>query len=244
MLLWHQICLCWWTLTAWIVPKFPTWMTVSLQFSILEVIFSPPSSEYDGLQLDWIVLPLKYLFKWNTEKQIFGWPGNKSQTHLNTKSSKQTWLWFKGPQATKVGHHRTKSQPFLQETSVSRILIWLICLSWSKFKVNCILRNAWRFHVGFCCHIKSVQRLTRTPSAWFLFKVQRPRCFLCRRGESCNCLRQNNPPQGVQHKPRCFPVSTAEKITHPSPLKWLILHRHWEASTASELWSALLKCFQ
>lgn len=64
--------------------------------------------------------------------------------------------------------------------------------------------------------------------------LQRPHCFLCRWGESCNCLRQSNFPWGVQHNQK----EQLKKCAHASLVKWFRLCRNDQASIVSKLWRA------
>lgn len=83
-----------------------------------------------------------------------------------------------------------------------RLVVWFCCLSLTS---NTLRENRILLPYGVC------SKVARTSSAGFHLKVQRPCCFLCRRSESCNCLRQNNSPLGVRHKPQSSPLSTAGK---------------------------------
>lgn len=87
------------------------------------------------------------------------------------------------------------------------LVVWFCCLSLTS---NALWENRILLPYGVC------SKVARTSSAWFHLEVQRPRSFLCRRSESCNCLRQNNSPLGVGHKPQSFALSTAGKKKDPA----------------------------
>lgn len=135
--------------------------------------------------------------------------------------------YFKGPQAKKTGNHRAKRWRFHW-----LITFWLICSTYSKSKVKYNLEKSEDAGAMLDFASKSVQRLLEHPRCDFSSKFKGLAAFFAGGvnpvivWDKTTLLRKFSISLNTsQHQ-------QLKKITHPSLLKWLILHRNWDASTA------------